>query len=422
MVFSSNSKFLSKIIIFCYLISCSSISEQNTVTHPTDENIPKKENIASSVSLRELNDFSSFLDKKIREKIVKGEFINSLDVDSIGINGGPLYDIQDIVTDNKGNIFVLSAREKKVFVFDREGSFYTTIGREGRGPGEFLAPLAIETDETGKVYVLDKTEIDVFRKERSVFKRSKPIKHPLSHTVDMCLMGSSLFISGYSIAEKDSIRKESYVNKDADRFPMTISKPIHKFDLNNGDLLQSFGKLYLSSSGWPIFTGNLSDTYLACNKVSNHVTAIFSRFPFIRGYSVEGTLKWTSTVTAFNYKPIIEDKNRSLPALKYSGTEYFDAITHFLSTDTNLVILQIESRRSLPNGDLSYVKNDLKEFQPVIHTIVIDSGTGNLVNLSNQIGHIYGWNKDFKIVQPFNGLKENIFNEGLKNINIYKIK
>lgn len=51
-----------------------------------------------------------------------------------------VWDIRDVVLLSDGRVAMLSRGEKKVLVFESSGVFFTSIGRVGRGPGEFSNP------------------------------------------------------------------------------------------------------------------------------------------------------------------------------------------------------------------------------------------------------------------------------------------
>jgi hypothetical protein len=75
------------------------------------------------------------------------------------------YRIKDIQVDGVGNIYVLDSGNNRVQVFNSQGMYLRTIGKEGRGPGELNAPNRLQADETGNIYVTDRSrKIVVFDK------------------------------------------------------------------------------------------------------------------------------------------------------------------------------------------------------------------------------------------------------------------
>ncbi len=51
-----------------------------------------------------------------------------------------VWSVTDVAPLSDGRLAVLSSREKRVFLFEPSGEFVRSIGREGRGPGEFGYP------------------------------------------------------------------------------------------------------------------------------------------------------------------------------------------------------------------------------------------------------------------------------------------
>jgi len=60
-----------------------------------------------------------------------------------------------VEVDAEGRIWVLDDRELEIRIFDREGRYVRTVGREGGGPGEFRAPQAIHQAPNGNFWVPD---------------------------------------------------------------------------------------------------------------------------------------------------------------------------------------------------------------------------------------------------------------------------
>jgi len=76
------------------------------------------------------------------------------------------YGIRDIQVDTDGNIYVLDSGNHRLQVFDKNGNYLRTIGKKGRGPGEFITPSRLQLDdETGNIFVTDRSRtIIIFEK------------------------------------------------------------------------------------------------------------------------------------------------------------------------------------------------------------------------------------------------------------------
>ena len=79
---------------------------------------------------------------------------------------GPL--IKDIAVDEQGQVYMADYRKKRVHVYNPDGSFNRSIGREGKGPGEFQMIWDIEV-LNNELFVLDygQSKISVFDVETS---------------------------------------------------------------------------------------------------------------------------------------------------------------------------------------------------------------------------------------------------------------
>nr|WP_286668752.1 6-bladed beta-propeller [Fodinibius salicampi] len=391
------------------LISCE--NNKVRVSHPTEENIPKRDEIVSAPSFKDLPDDTSIFSIKDIDELLDREPVGSIDEG----NKAGLFSIKDVAIDSHGHIFILPYQQKTIKVFSRKGSFISDIGKEGRGPGEFLYPTAIDTDQKGNLYVLDRTEIDVFKYSENQFTYSRPFEHGLSHIVDLCTFRESIFVSGYTVRRPDSASGEERGGS-----VLNISNPIHQFNSTNGKPLNTFGKIYQSNSQWPVFSGRLSDTKLACNESTDTIVGVFTNFPFVRGYQPDGKIKWTSVVDDYRYKPIIEEGMKAKASIRYpSSKEPFNEITHFTSTNKKYVFLQIENRIAMPNKKRSKLQEDLKKIHPQINTFLIDGDTGEMTKFSNNIGHIYVWKDNIKVIKTFDGSNNNFLNDGNEPVNIY---
>lgn len=63
--------------------------------------------------------------------------------------------IMDVKLGRRGKVYVADDRRPGVLVFDRGGRLVGSVGREGRGPGEFQAPWRIALDANDSLFVWD---------------------------------------------------------------------------------------------------------------------------------------------------------------------------------------------------------------------------------------------------------------------------
>ena len=88
--------------------------------------------------------------------------------------------ITGLCCDDEGNLYVADSGWNKIFKFDPNGKFLMSFGREGQGPGEFMAHprrahLKISFGNDGKLYVNDpgNSRISVFSKDGKFLKSHK---------------------------------------------------------------------------------------------------------------------------------------------------------------------------------------------------------------------------------------------------------
>lgn len=91
-----------------------------------------------------------------------------------------LEDPADVAFDNLGRLYILDSAGKALLVWDRDGRFIKTIGREGDGPGEFRFEDAARSELTfdGQYIVVwdDKAgKIQYFEDMEYVKTRKKPV-------------------------------------------------------------------------------------------------------------------------------------------------------------------------------------------------------------------------------------------------------
>jgi DNA-binding beta-propeller fold protein YncE len=74
---------------------------------------------------------------------------------------------QDVAVDGDGNVYVTDTLNNRVEIFDADGHFISTFGKNGDGPGYFTRPKGIATDSDGHIWVADEVQdrLQVFNRE-----------------------------------------------------------------------------------------------------------------------------------------------------------------------------------------------------------------------------------------------------------------
>src|SRR5208283_2263662 len=74
---------------------------------------------------------------------------------------------QGVALDKDGNVYVTDTLNNRVEIFDADGNFISTFGKNGDGPGYFTRPKGIAIDSDGHVWVADEMQdrLQVFDRE-----------------------------------------------------------------------------------------------------------------------------------------------------------------------------------------------------------------------------------------------------------------
>ncbi|HEV7587484.1 MAG TPA: 6-bladed beta-propeller [Longimicrobium sp.] len=183
--------------------------------------------------------------------------------------------IQDVAIDRSGKIYVLDALARSIRVFTRDGRFVSSIGRMGRGPGEFFIPVAMTVDAQDRLYVLDQgnARVDVFAPARSG-GRSHTASFPVPfQPYDLCAVGDRLYVLG-----------------------LDRGRVVHVFTLQ-GRRLESFGDAPGGTDA--LLAATLGGGVLECRGGS--VVFVPRLTGDVRVYSPsDGRLAWSAPVPGYN--------------------------------------------------------------------------------------------------------------------------
>ena len=67
--------------------------------------------------------------------------------------------VWDVEIDQEGNVLVLDFINQEIRVFDRSGTFLTTVGHQGEGPGEFMQAGHLLLDANDSLYIYDNSRM-----------------------------------------------------------------------------------------------------------------------------------------------------------------------------------------------------------------------------------------------------------------------
>jgi len=73
----------------------------------------------------------------------------------------------NVAVDKEGNVYVTDTLNNRVEIFDADGNFISTFGKNGDGPGYFARPKGIAVDVDGHIWVVDamQNRVQVFNNE-----------------------------------------------------------------------------------------------------------------------------------------------------------------------------------------------------------------------------------------------------------------
>lgn len=186
------------------------------------------------------------------------------------------------VAEHDGRLLILDGHSRQVRIHDRvAGNFLAAAGRPGRGPGEFVQPLAMAKAGDRDLIVADALgRISVFRLADSVvFDRS--FRFP-GDVWDACALGSELFLHGMRHGG---------------------SKVIHVYS-HAGQHLRSFAEPYRGGSR--IIRYQLSRGRIACLEDAGLVLFAPESLPRVFGYDSAGAAAWRMDIDGFNPMNVLE--------------------------------------------------------------------------------------------------------------------
>lgn len=98
-------------------------------------------------------------------KLLSFDFLTTMQLESKGFVFGERIDdegkyflplFKDIAIDKHGIVTVLEENTGKIYQYDQEGNLLTVFGGKGNQRGNFSMPVAVDVDDEGMIYVLDR--------------------------------------------------------------------------------------------------------------------------------------------------------------------------------------------------------------------------------------------------------------------------
>lgn len=278
------------IIILSYLVftTWSDTRAPTTILHPTPDNLRLNDAVLLSIPAD-------------REDVVDIVSDTSSYV-AFGVNEGPSYAmfgrVVDVAVDSLNQIYILDSEASTVHIYSIHGSYLSSFGSFGSGPGELYWPSSISLIENGNRAVVIDGDVTIFaRKDSDIFRfdRTFRVDYPAFWEGGACYMNGFIYTLDYA---------------------PEASGVIHKYDLE-GRHIDSFGSAYIADE--PFVVSLLSDQgFLACSPSTNVVGWVRKFLPFLYGYSGEGSLLWVFRLDDFESAGALQGRtDDGRPSIRY---------------------------------------------------------------------------------------------------------
>lgn len=279
----------------------------------------------------------------------------------IGGESGPeaLGGIRGALVDSDGRIYVLDHRLNRVVLFSPKGVFLSSLGRPGRGPGEFAQPVSLMWVGRDSLAVLD-----VAQRRITVLFRDRD-KIELSHTVQLEVP---------AVASGCAINGRLFVLAPANGFM------IHEASLS-GSVLQSFGEPVKHSH--PVAQSILNRATIACDSRSGMLLVGWRLEPLVAAFTSDGEELWRARLPSFTpHKVEVTDRGVALRPGSRDGSH----VTSFLWVSGEGRVKVQVALQDDSFGRTGVYRN--------VNTITLDGKSGHLLGTSDRVplfGHVsYG--------------------------------
>ncbi|MEX2530599.1 MAG: 6-bladed beta-propeller [Gemmatimonadota bacterium] len=182
--------------------------------------------------------------------------------------------IVDVAWGPGGAILVLDGHHRRLSAFGPDGGFLRQAGRAGEGPGEFLAPIAVEVvGENVLVFDAGLARVQRFRLDDEGLRFVDSVRLPAGAR-GFCAIDDLLVTIGYSEGEL-----------------------VHIFTLE-GEHVRSFGHPFHDD---PVVAQLASNGHVLCvGGDAPAVVVVPMNFPTVYVYGLDGTLRWSVELPGFD--------------------------------------------------------------------------------------------------------------------------
>lgn len=234
--------------------------------------------------------------------------------------------IQGAALLSSGEVVVLDDKMTRLRVFSATGLPEQSLGRAGRGPGEFSDPLSLAVDSRGALHVGDlRHSIQVFSHSTSGYRLERTLQVDVA-VRGLCLLDSVMVIHGMQLRS---------------------ASILHVYD-RLGTRLRSFGVLYQSPNA--LVNHEFGAGRIACDSATGFVFYVpGGAIGEVRAYRLDGSLVWRTVLSGYRVNRIEDYRGGIRIATNQAGVNFVRALT-LLPGRGLLVQIAYRSAQALREG------------------------------------------------------------------------
>ena len=186
-------------------------------------------------------------------------------------------EVAGVRTDPQGNVLILDEKYHDLKVFDSSGRHFLTVGRAGRGPGEFLQPLTLDWLFEDILVVTDGTRRgQLFERMPDgslVFNRTFPT---LVGVEGSCVQKGHLWVHGIQPG---------------------MDERVHRIDIDKGEISGALAPSVPEEH--PILRRRRALGFIACSPDLDLILVSSRYFPEMQAFGFDGTARWEARIEEF---------------------------------------------------------------------------------------------------------------------------